>query len=129
MLADEAAHQRQSDTEPALRAAVRPVHLREHVEHRRQLVGRDADAVIANRHHRTVALLPGAERDPTSRVRVFRSVGEQVGEDLRQADGVAVNGDGCAGQIQHQLVAGAVEPPARIHGRVDHEREMPERDR
>ena len=50
----QAAHQRQPDAEPALRAAIRAIDLREHVEDRCELVRRDADAVVAHGDRRAI---------------------------------------------------------------------------
>ena len=47
----EGLHQRQADAQPVARALERRVDLREHVEDARQVVGGDADAVVAHADH------------------------------------------------------------------------------
>ena len=76
---DQAAHQRQADAEPALCAAVRAIDLREHVEHRRELVGRDADAVVADGDDGAAVAPSAAAPDVAAGVGVLGGVVEQVG--------------------------------------------------
>jgi hypothetical protein len=58
-------HQRQPDSEPALRALERAVGLREKLEDRGQDLGRDADAVVGDADHEpVVARVASIETEP-----------------------------------------------------------------
>ena len=130
---DQAPHEGQADAQAALGAAARPIDLREHVEDGGQLVGGDTDAVVAHRQDRAVVLPAHAHVNAPAGVGVLGRVGQQVGEHLRQPDGVAVDDHGFGGQFDAQvMVAGIERWPARIdRGLDDHaqDRAAPDRSR
>ena len=106
---DQAAHERQADAESALRSPRRSIDLHEHVEHLRQRVRRDADAVVLDADHRLAVLAARADRDAAAVIGVLRGVVEQVGEDLRQPHRIAADEQRLGVEIDGQLVAQVVE--------------------
>ena len=125
MHADQASHQRQADAEPALRAPRRSIDLHEHVEHLRQRVRGDADAVVLHADHRVAILAAGADRDAPAVVGVLRGVVEEVGEHLGEAHRIAADADRLGIEIDDQLVPQVVEHrPARFDRRLDDARQV-----
>src|SRR5690606_8769345 len=81
---------RQTDPEPALRSIERAARLREELEDRRQKLGLDPHAFVADAHDHVVAVSLTDELDPPFRVGVLRRVSEQVLDDLHEADRIGV---------------------------------------
>src|SRR5690606_9249974 len=90
---DQVAHERQTDAEPALRSAQRARVLDEEVEDSPQHVGLDAEAVVDYFHGYVLALLLDRKRDRSALFGVLSRVGEQVLEDLREPDRIALHPD------------------------------------
>jgi hypothetical protein len=78
-------HQRQADSEPALRAVERPFALGEEVEGRGEHLGRDAHAVVLDRDAQLGAVAPAGEDDASAARRELGRVVQQVADRLRDA--------------------------------------------
>ena len=74
------------------------IDLREHVEHARQHLRRDADAGVADATTTSPPSAPAASVDAAAVVGVLGGVVQQVGEHLRQAHGIAADHIGSAGR-------------------------------
>ena len=89
----DAAHQRETDAQPALRVAAGIVGLREEIEHVRQHVGLNADAVVFY-HDDCFPVAIGrdlegqAGPDLSALGRVFGCIADQIGDDLLEPDGI-----------------------------------------
>src|SRR5262245_18681996 len=79
--------------EAARRDGPRGLELHEHVEDAWELAGGNADARVRDRYDRLITFRPHADLDFTAVRREFRGIVEQVRDDLRQADEIAVNVD------------------------------------
>ena len=76
--------------------------------------GRDADPVVANRHHGFAVFGADIDPDVTAGIGVFRSVVDQIREYLREPDRIAVQRRvGIAGPVTSELV-----PAASTTGRL-----------
>ena len=74
---------------------------------------------------RFVALAGDAEAHATARIGVLRGVVEQVGDDLREPDGVSLHADGRRGQLDgHLVVALGQERAARLQRLQGHRAEI-----
>ena len=91
MKLDQAADDGEPDPETALGSIRRLVALHEQVEHRREPIGTDPTAVVANADHHLRALAPAFHLDMATRVRVFRRVLQQVRNHLRKTHHIALD--------------------------------------
>jgi hypothetical protein len=122
---DQPPHKRQPDPQPALCLLQRPIHLTEHVEDVGQLVGRDADAGVLDRHHHVAPLPLGGQPDLAPTVVVLGGVVQQVGEHLSEPGRVGVHDDRVLGQPDGQFVAHLLDQrAARLHGTAHHRRQL-----
>src|SRR6185295_10620477 len=71
---DEPLHQREPDTEAALRVLWHACALHERLEDARQDIGRNAYAGVFHGDHDAAALAPDREPDPPAHVRVLRGI-------------------------------------------------------
>ena len=118
---DEPARQRQPDAEPALRALQRRRDLREHLEHRRQVLRLDADAVVGHRDPQLSAGHRRLQRDAAAARRVLGRVVEQVQQHLRQPRGIGIEPHGVGRQRHVQRVACRRDGgPRRLERTVHH---------
>ena len=107
------ARQRQADAQAAVGSVRRLVHLAEHLEDVGQVLGGDADAVVADGDLQQRAALRSLHRDTSARWCVLGGIDEQVGQHLGQPRHVTVDEHRLVRQCQRQLVAGAVEQRLR----------------
>src|SRR3954462_3015381 len=118
---DEAAHEREPETEPALGAIERSLTLGEEVEDAAEQILLDARAVVADGDDDLVALAPAGEGDPPARVRVLRGVGEQVREHLGEPHRIAVDDETRGGNVERKVMAVLLEERTRdLDGLPDH---------
>ena len=107
------ARQRQSDAQAAVGSVRRLVHLAEHLEDVAQVLGGDADAVVADGDLQQRAALRGLHRDAPARWCVLGGIDEQVGQYLGQSRHVGVDEHRLVRQCQRELVAGVGEQRLR----------------
>ena len=91
MQLDEAAHQGEADPEAARRIVLGPGYLHEGLEQALEGLGGNADAGIAHAHLELAVALVGGQLHLASGRRVLDGIGEEVAEDLLQADGIGVD--------------------------------------
>ena len=113
-------HQRQTDAQAAFGAAQCHLGLREHAEQRDHAVGRETDAVVRDGHHQLLAFDARAQRNASARVGVLGGVGEQVRQQLRDAQRIRMQRGRTRRQLDRQRVALGIDHRARrLHGHVD----------
>lgn len=117
----ESARQREPDAQPALPAIARAFSPREHLEHLGQHLGRDAHARVADGNRRRIALVPDADHDIAAIIRVLGRVAEQIGENLRQAHGVALDPQRFVRLRHAQPVAAGANRRLRRLDRIAHD--------
>ena len=83
-------HQRQADAHAALGAVERTVGLRKQIEHARQQLGCDADAVVPYPEHGFLALGLQPEENATAFIGVLGSIGQQIDHHLLQPRGIGM---------------------------------------
>ena len=106
-----------SIAEPALRAVIGAIRLREQIEDARQHLDRDAHARVADRNHRVTALATPRQRDSSAVLSVLRGIVQQIRDDLGQPHRIGHQSHGLFGQVDDELVAsGLDERPARLDG-------------
>src|SRR5436305_1661288 len=93
MQLDEAAHQRESDAEAALRAVTPPFLLVEQIENPRQCYRHDAHPRIADRNYGIPVLLGNADPDIAIGRGMGNRIADEVGQDLLDAGSVAAYPD------------------------------------
>ncbi len=113
MTLHEVAHDRQSETEPAFRASGPLPAPDEQVEDLRQHLGGDPDARVADADAYLVGVARGGDRDGTAWRRVACSVGEQVGDDLRDARRIDEHRQARARHVDGERVRSRFEERAR----------------
>src|SRR5687767_8295102 len=99
MQLDEATHDGEPDTEPALAAVETAVALREHLENVRQELRLDTDAVVAHAHGHAAPIDEDVELDGTAVGRVLGRVVQNVAENLAQPREIAEHPDGSVGRV------------------------------
>ena len=122
---DEALDHGEPDAEAALAAIKGALALGEELEHMRQQLRVDADAVVAYGDHGLAAVGGGAELDAAAFAGVLGAVVEQVADHLREAREIAVHPDRRAWQVDEQRVPLGIEQSARgFHAMLDHLAEL-----
>ena len=117
--------QRQADAQPVARAFQGRVHLGEHLEEVRKLLGRDADAVVPHAHDHLRAFVGDRQPDVAAPVGELARVVEQVADHLRQPRGVGAQIERLRRQRHRQLVVQAAVPRARrLDGLLDDRPEL-----
>src|SRR5690606_3651002 len=111
---DERFHEREAEAEAAAVALQRTVDLLEHLENALELLGRNADPVVAHGDHDVPFAELRAEPHVAAGGRVLRGVAQQVREHLREADRIGIELDALLGQLDRKLVPGLVEKRARL---------------
>nr|WP_229792281.1 hypothetical protein [Lysobacter bugurensis] len=114
---DQALHQRQADTEAALRAVRRALALGEQFEHHGQQAGTDAEAVVGHVQRDGVAVRGGADADLPAFRRVTRRVVEEIGDDLHEPGAVALHGQRFRWHRRGQRVAARIDERAHLFHR------------
>ncbi len=102
---DQRLHERQADAETVARSLQRRIHLREHLEEIRQMLGGNADPVIAHADNRLLALVLDRQPDVTVLVGELASVVQQVADNLRQPRGIGMQVDLVRRQRDRQLLS------------------------
>ena len=103
----------EADAEPAVRASRRRAGLRVELEDVRQRVGRDAGAVVGDRHAHPVGWRIGFDADRAFGRREARGVVEQVAERLRQARAIGIDPDSGIGKVGDERVAARLQQRLR----------------
>src|SRR5213594_3758711 len=85
------AHQRESHTEPTLRAVARALTLYGHVEHVREQIRRDADPGVSDADHCLILLAADANADRATGRGVLDRVREEICDDLVQSRQVGIS--------------------------------------
>src|SRR5208283_4334085 len=87
------ARERKADAHTAAQLGLRRlIGLNEELEDPRQHVTGDADAIVANAHDGAPVPLNARNVDLSGFRREFCRVGDEIAEDLRETDGIAING-------------------------------------
>src|SRR6185369_12031484 len=125
MQPDETLDDREPDAEPALGLYQRMIDLREHLEHVRELVRWNPDAVVAYDGDGLISVAAHLERDRSAVTGVLARVRQQVSEHLRKADGVAVENHWFRGHRNLERLAGLIEKrPAGLGCLLDDRRKL-----
>lgn len=74
--------QSQTYAQAVLTGRAAPFHLLEDLENSALLLGRNADAIVADLHDGPVTLLPERKTNLTTGRRVFRGIAEKIADDL-----------------------------------------------
>ncbi len=114
----QAPHQREPDAQAAGARTVGALHLREHLEDALQLVRRNADAAVLDRHAHLRTLALHRELDRAARPRVLAAVVQQVAEHLRQARRIGFDIDRFVGQRHAQGVLSGLGQRPRCFQRL-----------
>src|SRR2546423_11562284 len=93
-------YERQPDAEAAARPVERLLALDEEIEDPRQQVGVDALSVVAHAELRVLFVALDGELDLSALGRVLDRVLDEIRDDLLEADRVAVDEDGLAGEAE-----------------------------
>ena len=134
MASHEIPHEREADAEALADALGRFVDLHEEVEDLRELVGRNADAVVGHADHHVGALGTRRDLDAAAGLGVLDRVEDDVLEDLLQAHAIGVQPDRIRGNVDRDLVASRLQRcAARLERmpdfRADIQRLAPQLDR
>ena len=112
----QAAHQREADAEPSLRAVRLLIALHEQLEHRSQTLGRNPPPVVADADDHLAGLPPAVDRDMPARFGVLRRVVKEVRDHLSQAHQVAIDVEGSYRHVHRKMVlSGFEERPGHLH--------------
>ena len=122
---DEAADERESDSEPSLGAVERPLDLREEVEHPWDHLGGDPDAGVAHTNHDVASIAVRGHEDPAALPGVLRRVVQEVADDLGEASQVAEYAQRVGRDLDGQRVVPCVDQrAARLDGARDDRRDL-----
>ncbi len=94
MQGDQPFDERQPDPEPPFRAIDGGVQLREHHEEAGNRSFGETDAVVANLDHQLGVFNTCVQFDEAFRIGVLGCVGQQVADDLREAQRIGLEDDG-----------------------------------
>src|SRR5436190_1650527 len=101
---DEQLNERQADAKPAASALERAIRLCEQVPDMGQHVGADTDAFVLHFYYYVIALMHRVKLHYAAAIRIFDGVIEQIGEYLRQPDGISVEHQFVARQSQQEFL-------------------------
>ena len=110
---DQATGDRESQAEAALRPIEGLALLGEHVEHKRQHLGRDADARVRDGDADVLSLAPGLDLDPPALLGVLPRVGQEIGHDLSEPRRIGGDHEACGRHVRDQLLVAKLEERAR----------------
>ncbi len=100
---DEALDDAKADAETALRAIERAIALHEEIEYARLQLGRDADAIVADRDQRAAAVFAHFEMDLAAAIAVLHRIGQHVRDALHETRRIAVDAQRALGRRRELL--------------------------